>query len=179
MFGRARALESLGKIAEATEAYNELNKEFSNGIYKSVAEQSLKLLEKPDTAEFYKALADYNPKPKSDKEKEKPATGPRGTLEGITPLPENPPGFSLPENPPSLKPEAGKESSKSSAAPVLSSTASLPKLEKPDATKPLTTGAVAPKPEAPKPEAIKSEPPKSEPPKPHDTSSAAPAANKK
>ena len=43
MFGKARLLESVGKLPEATAAYQDLNKEYPKGIYTAVAEGRLAL----------------------------------------------------------------------------------------------------------------------------------------
>ncbi len=88
MFGKARILETMGKLPEATAAYQEVIKEFPQGTFKTIVDQRLEQLGKPDTAEFYKALAEYKPKPKKEAA-EKSAAGPSGKAESLT-LPENP-----------------------------------------------------------------------------------------
>jgi len=132
LFGIARALESLGQLQEATAAYNELNRDFPQGTYKAIADGRLAVLSKPETAEFYEALAKYTPKPK--KEAEKSAAGPRGKAEGIAPLPENP------EEPLLKPPVKPADSSSGSATSVPKASASPPA--------PAVTSSAAPKPTA-------------------------------
>ena len=84
MFGKGRLLESVGKLPEATAAYQDLNKEYPKGIYKAVAEGRLEQLGKAETAGFYQALAKYTPKSKKEKPAEKKnagkaAAGPRAS----------------------------------------------------------------------------------------------------
>ena len=149
MFGKARILESAGKLPEATAAYQELNKEFPQGIYKAVADQRLEQLGKPDTAEFYKAVAEYKPKPKKEAA-EKSAAGPSGKAEKLT-LPENP------DMPPIGAPVRPGESSSGSAAsaPKSSGTGTAPKAETPSkaeppkADPPRSTAAALPAPPRP------------------------------
>ena len=141
MFGIARATETLGDVNKAIEAYENLNKEFPKGTYKAVADQRLLRLRTPDAVEFYKALAEYTPKPKtekSEKSKEKTEAGPKGKLDKIAPLPENPP-----EEP--MK-------TKSSAALTTATTAAAVTPAEP--AKPQTSTAI-PKTEAPKTEPAK------------------------
>jgi hypothetical protein len=142
LFGKARVLESVGKLPEATAAYQDLLKEFPQGTYKAVADQRLEQLGKPDTAEFYKAVAEYKPKVK--KEAEKSAAGPSGKAENLK-LPENPdiPPFAPPSRP-------GESSSGTTAsAPKTSGTATAPKAEIPSKPEPPKSTAALPTPAAP------------------------------
>jgi hypothetical protein len=150
LFGKARVLESTGKLAEATAAYQQLNTEFPKGTYTAIAEQRLEQLGKPDTAELYQALAQYSPKPKTEKPKteipkeaEKAAAGPRTKLENMT-LPENP------EEPAPPKTSGKAEPSNSGAAASAPRTTVAPAAP----AAPAATSA-APKPEAPKPTAAR------------------------
>ncbi len=139
MFGKARILESEGKLPEATAAYQELNKEFPQGTYKAVADQRLEQLGKPETAEFYKAVAEY--KPKTKKEAEKSAAGPSGKAESMT-LPENP---DMPPLTTPVRPGEGS-SGTASTAPKSSGSGAAPKAETPKAEAPKPTAAASPVP---------------------------------
>jgi hypothetical protein len=110
LFGKARALESLlmdkSQLGEVVAAYEEVNKNFPNGMYKAIAEQRIEQLQKSDAVTFYRQFAAYTPpKPK--------VAGPQSELEKLK-LPENPPDAtsagSMPGIPaPSLSPaEPGK-----------------------------------------------------------------------
>ena len=55
MFGKARLMETVGKLPEATAAYQDLNKEYPKGIYNAIAAGRIAQLGKPETAEFYQA----------------------------------------------------------------------------------------------------------------------------
>jgi hypothetical protein len=141
MFGTAKILETQGKLADATAAYQKMNEEYPQGMYKAVADQRIERLGKPDTAEFYQALAQFTPKPP----KESPAKeSPRGKLEGIGSLPENPeePALTPPTKPGSSGSGAGASPPKTSATEL-----SPPPLETPKST---AAEPALPKPEAPK-----------------------------
>jgi hypothetical protein len=135
MFGKARILESLGKLPEATAAYTDLNKAFPEGTYKAIADQRIEQLAKPEIAEFYKALAQYTPPPK--KEAEKPAASPRSKLENIAPLPENP------EQPPMPKP-GDSSSGTAASSPKTSANSVQPKIEIPKSSAATPLGTAAP-----------------------------------
>jgi hypothetical protein len=151
LFAKARILETEGKLSDATAAYEELNKQFPKGAYKTIADSRLLQLSRPETDEFYKALAAYNPKAKKENEKpvQKSAAGPRGKLENMT-LPDNPDEQGAPKPPvkspasssgtAAIVPKASAPST--SAAPVAPVS---PKTEapKPSAAMPLSTGAPA------------------------------------
>jgi hypothetical protein len=160
MFGKARILESTGNLQEATTAYQDLIKAFPQGTYKAVAEQRIAALGKPETVEFYKALAEYKPKPPKKeaekKEPEKSAAGPSGKIENMK-LPENP---DMPPLTTPVKPNGGT-SGTAASAPKASGTAAAPKSETPSKVEP-------PKAEAPKSTAASSAP----------AASAAPPAKK-
>ena len=171
MFGRARAIESsIQKKAdrdEAVAAYQELNKNFPNGMFKAIAEQRIEQLGKPDSLVFYDALAQYKPKPKAKTETEPP----KNPLQTPGPLLDNPPDEPLvPKTPvrsggsqsgttpglpaPDLTP---LEPAKSAPAQKEAGKTETPKTEpaKPQAVKPDAT-----KTEVPKADAPKAEPPK-------------------
>jgi len=162
MIGAARALESLGQLQEALAAYEDLNKNFPKGTYKALADQRLEQLRTPDAAEFYQHLAQYTPKPKTEKSKEKekatPASGPRGKVEDLGPLSPNPP-----EQPSGATPEAAKpkgtvaETSKTEPAKPQATAPEVPKTE-PAKTK--GTAAEAPKTEPAKPKGTAADTPK-------------------
>jgi hypothetical protein len=132
MFGKARALESLGKLEDAVRAYQDLNKEFPEGSYKAVADERLRKLDKPETAEFYRAFAQFTPKPTKE--------SPRGKVDSLAPLPENPEEPPMPT--PSVKPD-GTTSGTAAAAPKTSAAPALPAVPKTEAPK--STAAAAPK----------------------------------
>ena len=91
MFGKARAMEALIQKPEDAEhakaAYKELNEKFSKGMFKAVAEERIKQLEKRDTLTFYETLAQYAPKPKVE--------SPVSQLGKLGDLPDNPPSEPL------------------------------------------------------------------------------------
>jgi hypothetical protein len=137
MFGKARILETAGKLPEATAAYQELNKEFPQGTYKAIADQRIEQLGKPEAAELYKAIAEFKPKPKKEAEKkeaEKSAAGPGGKAESMK-LPDNPdvPPIAAPVRPDAsgsgTAPSAPK-SSGSGAAPSIIDTLTKPETPK-------------------------------------------------
>ncbi len=148
MFAQARILETVGKVPEAKAAYENLNKEFPKGAYKAIADSRLDELSRPETDEFYKALAQYNPKPNANKEKKgekKEGAGPRSKLQNMT-LPENPeepaaPGPS-PKGPATSSGTAAGPAKTTSApvAPIVPPTTESPR---PNAAKPLSTAAPA------------------------------------
>jgi hypothetical protein len=153
MFGKARVLESAGQLQEATTAYQDMIKAFPQGTYKAVAEQRIAQLAKPDTAEFYKAVAEFKPKPPKEAEKkaaEKSGAGPSGKIENMQ-LPENP------EMPPLAAPvKPGEETSGTAASPPKASgTAAAPKSDTPSKAEPpkpeptKSTAATVPAPAAP------------------------------
>ena len=155
MFGKARTLESLGQLKEATDAYQKLNNDFPKGTYKFIATQRLEELAKPDSVEFYKALVMYNPKPKKEAEKTgtgasasspKPEVGPRGKLESIGPLPDNP--DVLPPMPQPVKPGTSG-SGAAPSGPKSSAAEPVPTIPTPAAPKPTASSPVPPAPVAP------------------------------
>ena len=173
MFGKARAIESMiqnkAQLDEAIAAYKELNQDFPHGMFKALAEQQVKQLEKPETLAFYENLAQYAPKAKVE--------SPHSQLEnlGELPVPANPPdelpapvrpggsqfGPALGIPAPSLKPVLQP------AEPDTPKTdTSKTEPAKTQAAKPDAPNAEPPKSETPKPDAPKAEPPKSETPKP-------------
>ena len=114
MFGKARAMESLienkSQRDEAIKAYQALNENFPNGMFKAVADRQIEQLQKDETLRFYEELAKYTP----NKAK---VESPRNQVENLSlpeePLPPTPPVRAVPE--PSLTPmEPGK--AKSTAA---------------------------------------------------------------
>lgn len=157
MFAKGRLFESVGKLAEAAAAYQDLNKEYPKGIYTAVAEGRLEQLKNPETAEFYQALAKYTPKktekPAAKKGGGNAAAGPRGALENMT-LPENPeepaPSKSSAKPGGTIKPGASGSGSaaataKTSAAPAVPATSAAPPsaASKTSAAIPRATGAPA------------------------------------
>jgi hypothetical protein len=132
MFGKARILETAGKLPEATAAYQDLNKEFPQGTYKAIADQRLSQLGKPEAAELYKAVAEYKPNVKKEGDKkavEKSAAGPGGKAETMK-LPDNP------DVPPITAPNKPGDSSSGPAltAPKSSGTGTALKAETPKST---------------------------------------------
>lgn len=172
MFGKARAIEALiqdqAQLDEALKAYQELNRSFPQGMFKTVAEQRIEQLSKPadhsDVLKFYRALAQYTPKP--------PA---KNSLKDLGPLPEPEPttptrGSGSPTSPASVVPaptsapiEPAKKDAPKSDAPKTD----VPKTDpaKPQAVKPDAPKAESPKPDAPKIELVKPDAPKPNSPK--------------
>ncbi|MGA2255319.1 MAG: hypothetical protein ABSG53_11705 [Thermoguttaceae bacterium] len=172
MFGKARAMESMSQnkaqVDEAVAAYKELIERFPNGMFKPVADQRIEQLQKKDALEFYRALAQYAPKPKVE--------SPRSKLDNLGPLPENPTDEPLvPKTPvrgegsqsgpiqgipaPSLTPtEPVKVVAPKTEIPMTQPV--KPQVAKPDAPKLESVTPDTPKPEAPKSEASKPDVPK-------------------
>ncbi len=65
---------------EAIAAYQELNENFPNGMFKAVAEQRIEQLQKKETLTFYEALPNTLPKAKVE--------SPQSQLENLGRLPE-------------------------------------------------------------------------------------------
>ncbi len=105
MFGKARAMEALIQKPDDAEhakaAYKELNAKFPKGMFKAVAEERIKQLEKRDTLTFYEALAQYAPKPKVE--------SPVSQLGKLGDLPDNPPSEPLVPSTPMRSTSGGPE----------------------------------------------------------------------
>jgi len=162
MFGKARAMESLienkAQLDEVLAVYQELNKSFPKGMFKVVAEQRIKQLQKNETLTFYETLAQYTPKPKAESLRSPLGNGP---------LSENPPDGPLVPTPPVRG--GGSQSNPTLGLPEPSMTPKEPAKQEAPKTVPVKTEAPkteAPKTEAPKTEAPKTEAPKTEAPKP-------------
>jgi hypothetical protein len=157
MFGKGRLLESFGKIDDAKAAYQDLNEKYPKGIYAAIAEGRLTQLGKPETKEFYDALAKYNPKAKTEKPTPKKGsgnttTGPRGKLDNMT-LPDNPepvsPGETVkPGSSSGTASGASTGTAKTSAAPAAPATSAAPAVPAtsaaPPSAAPKTTAATPP-----------------------------------
>ena len=183
MFGKARAMESLiqnkAQLDEAVAAYQELDKNFPNGMFKAIADQRIEQLQKKDTLTFYEAACPVHaqaeggessqPVGKSRPLAGKSARGTAGAEPPVRPGGSQPGPVGLPE--PSLTPT---EPVKPDAAEDRTPKTETPKTEpakpkrrsrtlrrrkrrrrnaKGEAPKPDASKTEAPKPEAPKTEA--------------------------
>ena len=170
MFGKARATESLieskSDLEDAVAAYQDLNKSFPDGIYKTLAAQRIEQLRKKDALKFYLALAQYTPKPKAE--------SPRSKLEKLGPLSDNPPDEPVPTAP--VRPQAGGAIPAPSLTPGEPGKMPTLKMDFPSATQPATPGTTklqpvqpdAPGGETPKAETPKADAPKADAPKSKD-----------
>jgi tetratricopeptide (TPR) repeat protein len=84
LFGMARTQEALGRLDEAAKTYEELNRQWPEGMFHTAAADRLKDLKRNETKAFYDRFAAFNPKPPAPKE-------PPAAKGAMAPLPENPP----------------------------------------------------------------------------------------
>ena len=95
LFGMGRAQEALGRLDDAAHSYEELNKNWPEGMFHYAAADRLKDLQRNQTKWFYDQFAAYNPKPPAAKPQSSVGSPSAGTASAAShlpiPLPENPP----------------------------------------------------------------------------------------